>query len=113
MNSIRKYVASTTLSEPEWNNSVVIEGDVPEAVGRLKQEEGKNILIGGSGNLAETLTETLTEHGLIDEFRFLIHPVLIGGGKRLFDGAAEQTALDLVETQRFESGVVALTFQST
>jgi dihydrofolate reductase len=109
MNSIRKYVASTTLSEPEWNNSVVIEGDVPEAVGRLKQEEGKNILIGGSGNLAETLTE----HGLIDEFRFLIHPVMIGGGKRLFDGVAEPTALELVDTQRFESGVVALTFQST
>ena len=74
MNNTRKYVASTTLESPEWNNSTVIEGDVAEAVARLKQEDGKNIMVNGSGALVRTL---MRDH-LLDELRLFVHPVVVG-----------------------------------
>jgi dihydrofolate reductase len=81
MNGYPKHVASRTLQEPlEWNNSTLIEGDLVEGVGRLKRQEGKDILIFGSGELARTLMK----HDLIDEYRLMIHPVVVGKGKRLF-----------------------------
>ena len=107
MNTLPKYVASTTLEKAHWNNSTIIRQNVPEEVSKLKQESGKNILIGGSGALAKSLIE----HGLIDEIRMLVHPIVVGKGKRLFEGANESIDLKLVDTRAFGSGVVALTYQ--
>jgi dihydrofolate reductase len=107
MNGSRKYVASTTLRSPEWNNSVVIEGDVVEAVDRLKQEEGKDILVNGSGTLVRTLT-----HGhLLDELRLLVHPTVVGSGIRLFPDTSNPVDLELADSHVFANGVVALTYR--
>ena len=107
MNTLPKYVASTTLEKADWNNSTIIRENVPEEVASLKEEPGQNILIGGSAALAKSLIE----HNLIDEIRMLIHPIVIGGGKRLFEGAKQSIGLKLVDTRMFESGVVALTYR--
>jgi dihydrofolate reductase len=108
MNTLPKYVVSTTLQNADWNNSTVIRENVPEAVSELKHQSGKDILIGGSGALAKTLMP----HNLIDEIRMLVHPIAVGTGKRLFEGAQESIGLKLVDTQTFESGVVALTYHA-
>jgi dihydrofolate reductase len=106
MNTLPKYVASTTLSEATWNNSTLIGGNVPDEVSKLKQQSGGDILIGGSGALATTLIE----HDLIDEVRFLVHPIFVGRGQRLFEEKDGSSGLSLVNTQTFESGVVALVY---
>jgi dihydrofolate reductase len=108
MNALPKYVASTTLEKADWNNSTIIWENVPEEVATLKQQAGEDILIGGSGALAKTLTQ----HALIDEIRMLVHPIAVGTGKRLFDGANESVAFQLVDTRTFDSGVVALTYHA-
>jgi dihydrofolate reductase len=108
MNTLPKYVVSTTLEKAEWNNSTIIREHVPEEVSRLKQQAGKDILIGGSGALAKTLMQ----HDLIDEIRMLVHPIAVGTGKRLFDGAKESVALELVDTRTFDSGVVELIYHA-
>lgn len=108
MNGYPKYVASTTLQEPlEWNNSTLIEGDVAEEVLRLKQQPGKEILIFGSGNLVNTLMR----HNLIDEYRLMIFPMVVGSGQRLFAEGIDEMVLELVDTETFGSGVVVLTYQ--
>ena len=107
MNSIPKFVASTTLSEPlEWNASL-IDGDVAEEVAKLKQQAGKEILMYGS----PTLMRTLAEHDLLDEYQFWVHPLVLGSGKRLFGDGFEQTSLKLIETKPLNTGVVILTYQ--
>jgi dihydrofolate reductase len=108
MNTLPKYVASTTLEAAEWNNSTVIRENVPGEVSKLKHQAGDDILIGGSG----TLAKTLMQHDLIDEIRMLVHPIAVGTGKRLFEGASAPVALKLVETRSFDSGVVALTYHA-
>ena len=106
MNSLPKYVVSTTLKTVEWNNSILIKGDVAAEVSSLKQQPGQDILVFGSG----TLVHTLLQHDLIDEYRLLVYPVVLGSGKRLFaDGSG--TALKLTETKAFTTGVVLLTYQ--
>ncbi len=107
MNNTRKYVVSTTLKSPEWNNSVVIEGDVGEAVNRLKQDQGKDILVNGSGALVRTLVE---DH-LLDELRLLVHPTVVGSGRRLFPDTSNPVELELVDSHSFANGVVALTYR--
>src|SRR3712207_3166121 len=109
MNGYPKYVASTTLQEPlEWNNSTLLEGDIAEGVGRLKQQDGKDILIFGSGKLVRTLME----HDLIDEYRLMVHPVVVGKGKRLFGDVGETRDLRLVDTKRVgPDGVLILTYR--
>ena len=108
MNGYPKYVVSTTLEEPlGWNNSTLIKGDVAEEVSRLKQQPGKEILVFGSGTLANELMRL----GLIDEYRLMIFPVIVGGGKRLFGDGIEETALELVGTDTFDTGVVVLTYR--
>jgi dihydrofolate reductase len=107
MNGYPKYVVSTTLEEAEWNNSTLIKENVAEEVSRLKQQPGKDVLIFGSGDLVNTLMR----HGLIDEYRLMVFPVVVGSGKRLFREGIDQTALKLVDTKTFGSGVVVLTYQ--
>jgi dihydrofolate reductase len=108
MNGYPKYVVSTTLEEPlKWNNSRLIEGDVAEEVSGLKQQTGKNILVFGSGDLVNTLMR----HDLIDEYRLMVFPVVVGSGKRLFRDVIESTVLELVDTTTLGSDVVVLTYQ--
>src|SRR5215211_3106784 len=107
INSVPKYVVSTTLEEPlEWNNSTMIEGDVAEEVSRLKQQPGRDILIGGSGELVNTLMG----HDLIDEYRLMVFPVVVGSGKHLFGEGSATKTLQLEETKTFASGVVVLSY---
>jgi dihydrofolate reductase len=109
MNDYPKHVASRTLQEPlEWNNSTLIEGDVAEAVSELKRQEGKDILVFGSGQLARTLME----HDLIDEYRLMVFPIVVGKGKRLFGDTEETKAMELVDTRRVgPDGVLVLTYR--
>ena len=106
MNSLPKYVASTTLSEVTWN-ATLIKGDLTEAPSRLKQEDGQDILVFGSGQLVHALHD----RNLIDEYRLMIFPVVLGSGKRLFPDGDEKKALKLVESKPLPSGVVVLTYQ--
>jgi dihydrofolate reductase len=94
-NTMPKYVASTTLRNPDWNNSTVLEGDVAEAVSRLKQELDGDILVNGSVQLVQTLIE----HDLVDEYRLMIFPTVLGGGKRLFGELGDAASLRLVDTK--------------
>ena len=107
INSMPKYVASNTLTEATWN-ATIIQGDVAEEVGRLKEQPGEDILKFGTGEL----DRALLEHGLLDELHFWIFPVLAGGGQRLIDGI-ETTHLKLVDTTPFESGIVVQTYAPT
>lgn len=107
MNDTPKYVVSTTLEEPlGWNNSVLIGGNVAEEIARLKRQPGKNIGITGS----VTLVQSLLRDDLIDELGVMIHPVVVGGGKRLFGEGTEPKGLELVDSKTFRTGVVYLTY---
>jgi dihydrofolate reductase len=106
MNTMPKYVASRTLETATWN-AAIIKGDVADAVRKLKAEEGGDLLIGGSGQLVDYLTA----HDLIDEYRLMVHPIVLGNGtKRLFAGAPRST-LALVDTVCFASGIVVNTYR--
>jgi dihydrofolate reductase len=108
MNKLRKYVASTTLRSPlEWQNSELLEGDTVEAVRTLKEQPGKDLLVIGSGNFAQTLIES----GLVDEYRLMIHPIVVGGGKRLFRDGNPLAKLTLVDSKMTTTGVVILTYR--
>jgi dihydrofolate reductase len=109
MNNTPKYVASTTLESPEWNNSTVIEGDVAEAVARLKQQDGKDIMVNGSG----ALVRTLMRNHLLDELRLFVHPVVVGSGRRLFDDQSDPVEFALVDSHAYDNGVVSLTYKPT
>ncbi len=102
MNSMPKFVVSTTLDEPEWNNSTVIKDDVPAEVSRLKQQPDQDLLVYGS----RELLGTLLQHDLVDELRLMVFPVLLGSGKRLFADGVDMTALKLVETKPAGSVVI-------
>ncbi|HEX4578454.1 MAG TPA: dihydrofolate reductase family protein [Candidatus Dormibacteraeota bacterium] len=105
MNSMPKYVASHTLDTATWN-ATIIKGDVAEEVRRLKQDDGGDLLIGGSGQLIDFLTG----HGLIDEYRLMIYPIVFSTGtKRLFATVPKST-FTLVDTLRFPTGVVVNTY---
>src|SRR5947209_19971065 len=105
-NSMPKYVASKTLKKLEWNNSHLIKGDLAAEVSKLKQQPGHDIVIHGSPGLIRSLLP----HGLIDEFRFLVYPLVLGQGKRLFDEGS-QASLKLVESTTFSKGVVKLVYR--
>ena len=109
MNGYPKHGASRTLQEPlEWKNSTRIEGDVAEEVERLKQQDGKDILVFGSGQLARTLME----HDLVDEYRLMLFPVVVGKGKRLFGDVGETRTMRLVDTKPVgPDGVLILTYE--
>jgi dihydrofolate reductase len=103
INSMPKYVASRTLRDPTWN-ATVIDGDVAEALAKLKEEPGLNILKFGTGEL----DKALVEHRLVDEFHIWLFPVAVGSGGRLFEGI--ETTLGLVDTTTFGSGIVVLRY---
>ena len=107
MNGYPKYVASTTLEEPlEWNGRLLGE-DLAGEISALKRQEGKDILVFGSGDLVKTLVE----HDLVDEYRIMVFPVVVGSGKRLFGDGLDTKVLELVGTRTFDSGAVVLTYR--
>jgi dihydrofolate reductase len=106
MNSMPKVVVSTTLQNPAWNNSRVISQNVVEELANLKDEPGQDILLAGSGKLLHSLME----HDLVDEYRLMLHPVVVGGGKKLFENETQTTSLTLVEAKPLASGIVILTY---
>jgi dihydrofolate reductase len=106
-NSVRKYVVSRILEEPlEWNNSTLLKDNVVAEITKLKQQDGKDITVHGSA----TLVQTLMQHDLVDRYRLLVYPVVVGKGKRLFQEGIPAT-LKLLESQSFSSGVVALIYE--
>ncbi len=107
MNNTPKLVVSTTLDRVEWQNSTLIKGNVAEELARLKQQPGKDISITGSA----TLVRSLLRDGLLDELRLLVHPIVVGHGKRLFQDMSERVELKLVDSQTFSTGVLYLTYQ--
>jgi dihydrofolate reductase len=108
LDNMQKYVASTTLSEPlPWINSTLLKGDAAETVARLKQESGTDLVIMGSGELVQSLMRA----NLIDEYVLLIHPLVLGSGRRLFKDGSPFTTLRLIRTKTTITGVVVATYQ--
>lgn len=108
LNNFQKYVASTTLKEPlSWSNSTLLKGDATESVARLKEQPGEDLVILGSG----VLIQSLMRRNLIDEYVLLIHPLVLGSGRRLFTDDGSFAALRLVDTKTTTSGVVIATYQ--
>ena len=108
MNNTPKFVVSKTLEEPlEWNNSTLIKENIAEEITKLKQQPGKDISLTGS----PTLVRWLLRDGLLDELRLMVHPVVVGSGKRLFEEGGDQKALELVDSRTFSTGVVSLTYR--
>jgi dihydrofolate reductase len=109
MNGYPKRVVSTTLEEPlKWNNSTLIKGDLAEAIANLKEQPGKDILVFGSGDLVNGLMQ----HDLVDEYRLMVFPIIVGKGKRLFEDTEGTKAMKLVHTKRVgPDGVLILTYR--
>jgi dihydrofolate reductase len=108
MNEMPKYVASMTLRPPlEWQNSTLLEGDLGEAVRKLKEQDGKDLQVIGSGNMARSLIQS----DLVDAYRLMIHPLVIGTGKRLFGEGIPRIPLRLVENTTSGTGVLILTYE--
>lgn len=106
MNSMPKFVVSTTLENPEWNNTTVLKGDLADEVGKLKEQFSGDILVAGSAKLVQSLLAL----DLVDELHLMVFPIVLGGGKRLFGDGTESTSLNLVETKQTGS-VVTLTLR--
>jgi dihydrofolate reductase len=108
LNNTPTFVVSTTLEEPlEWQNSTLIKDNVAEEIARLKRQPGKDIGIVGSG----TLVRSLLRDDLLDELQLMVHPLVVGSGKRLFGDGGDQKALKLVDSKTFSTGVLSLTYQ--
>ena len=106
-NSLPKYVVSSTLEDPEWNNSTVLDGDVVKEVSRLKRELDGDIVVYGSVRLARTLIA----HDLVDELRLMVYPVVLGAGERLFGELPDKKVVRLVHTKAVGDGVAILTYE--
>jgi dihydrofolate reductase len=107
LNRATKYVASRTLDRVDWANSHLLEGDVPDAVRRLKEEGGPELQVHGSSNLLQTLQQ----HDLVDEYRLMTFPLVLGTGKKLFGGGEVPTSLRLVDSKVASTGVVIATYE--
>ncbi len=108
LNNTQKYVASTTLEEPlPWSNSTLLKGDAAEAVARLREQPGKDVVVLGSGQLAQSLMR----RNLVDEYILLIHPLVLGSGRRLFTDGSPRAALQLIDTKTTTMGVVIATYR--
>jgi dihydrofolate reductase len=108
MNSMPKYVVSTTLQSVEWNNSTIIKENISQEITKLKQQSGQDILVCGSG----ALTQTLMQNNLVDEIRLLVYPIVLGSGKKFFK-EGEEKKLELIESRAFSTGVVLLRYRPT
>jgi dihydrofolate reductase len=106
-NSMPKYVVSSTLENPEWNNTTVLDGDVVEAVAKLKEGTEGDLVVHGSAQLFQTLLE----HDLVDELRLMVFPVMLGSGKRLFGDTGDKKPLRLVEARTVGDGVTIMIYQ--
>ncbi len=106
-NTMPKYVVSSTLEDPEWNNSTVLKGDVVEEVTKLRQELDGDIYVHGSRQLAQALLE----HDLVDELRLMVFPVVLGTGKRIFGETSDKKPLRLVDSKTVGDGVTILVYQ--
>ena len=107
MNNLPKYVVSTTLQRAEWNNSHLIKSNVAEEVSKLRAVQGGDILVAGSGQLVQMLMQ----HHLVDEYRLMVYPIILGDGKRLFRDVGDKLALRLVEARPVGSGIIILIYQ--
>jgi dihydrofolate reductase len=107
LNSLPKYVVSSTLEQPAWNNSTVLTGDALNEVSKLKQELNGEIVVPASFQLVRTLME----HDLADELRLKIFPVVLGAGRRLFGETSDKKPMRLLDTQTVEGGIACLTYQ--
>jgi dihydrofolate reductase len=107
MNSLTKIVFSKSLDSVEWENSSLVKDNIKETVLKLKQQPGKDIVILGSGSIVSALTQM----NLIDEYRVIINPVILGAGKLQFTGSLDKKILNLTDVKRFNSGVVILYYQ--
>jgi dihydrofolate reductase len=107
LNSMPKYVVSSTLEDPEWNNSTILKGDVVAEVSRLKQELHGEIVVPASYQLGHTLIE----HDLVDELRLVVFPVVLGAGERLFGETSKKKPMRLVDTKTIGDGLAFLTYQ--
>ena len=108
MNSMPKVVVSSTLTDPTWQNTTVISGDLPAAIAQLKAEAAGDILVNGSAQLVHALTE----HGLVDEWRLMVFPIVLGSGKRIFGETAQPAKLELVDAKRLATGTQYLTYRA-
>jgi dihydrofolate reductase len=107
INSMAKYVVSTTLDKVDWQNSTLIKGDIAEEIAKLKQQPGADIQVIGSGELAQTLIR----RGLVDEYALMINPIVLGSGKRLFGQTDQPTRLTLEDSKTTRTGVLILTYR--
>lgn len=107
MNSIKKFVVSTTLKEAKWNNSKLIKGNIVQEISKLKRQPGQDILIEGSSDLMNSLMQ----QDLIDEYRLMVFPIVLGSGKHLFKNGIDKKVMTLVDTRTFRSGVVVLSYK--
>jgi dihydrofolate reductase len=107
MNNMPKYVVSSTLDKAEWNNSTVLRGDVAAEVAKLKEDVDGVILVAGSARLVQALVE----HDLVDEFRLMVFPVVLGTGKRLFGDTSDKKRLRLVDSKTVGDGITILTYE--
>jgi dihydrofolate reductase len=108
-NGMPKYVVSSTLRDPEWNNSTVLAGDVVEEAANLKERSHGDVAVHGSARLVQTLLE----HDLVDELRLMVFPVVLGSGKRLFGGTSGKKRLRLADSKIVGDGIAILTYEST
>jgi dihydrofolate reductase len=106
-NTMPKYVVSSTLRDPSWTNTIVLDGDVVESVSKLQRDQDGDIVVHGSRQLAQALLE----HGLVDELRLMVFPVVLGSGKRLFGETSDKKRLQLVESQAVGDGVAILIYR--
>src|SRR6188472_3393034 len=107
MNAMPKYVVSSTLQEASWNNSTILRGDLADEVARLHREIDGTILVAGSAQLVQGLLE----HGLVDELRLMVFPVLLGEGKRLFGDLSAKLPLNLADSKTLGAGIALLTYE--
>src|SRR4051812_4387312 len=106
-NNMPKYVVSSTLTDPEWSNSIVVDGDLADAVSKIRGEHDGDIVVHGSAQLSQALLE----QDLVDELRLMVYPVVLGVGKRLFGETSDKKTLKLVESQLVGDGIVILVYR--
>jgi dihydrofolate reductase len=107
MNTMPKYVVSSTIETADWTGSTIVKGDIASEIARLKDQPGQDLLLSGSGQVVKALSKA----NLIDLYRFMVHPIILGEGARLFTDGIDRTVLELTHHETFHSGVVILEYE--